>query len=99
MLLRTYDSLSKSVMKRIYEVIDRTIDNVSLKDNVITIDIPNKGVFILNRQPTKEEIWLSSPISGPYHFRQNGDIWSDRQGNNLLKVISKEILNNEYLLE
>ncbi|KAI5137748.1 frataxin [Nematocida ausubeli] len=99
MLQSTYESLSKGIMKKIYETIDQAVDSVSLKDNVIIVEVPKAGIFVINRQPSKEEIWLSSPLSGPYHFARKKNQWLDRNGNSLLKIISKEILNEQCLIE
>lgn len=99
MLQSTYESVSKGVMRTIYNGIDLLIDNAVLRDNVISVDIPNKGTFVINRQPPKKEIWLSSPVSGPYHFKCRDTKWVDNQGNSLFKVINKEILNTDYFLE
>lgn len=99
MLQLSYDRISKTTMQKIFSVLDRAIDNVMIKDNVISIEVPKTGVFVINRQPPKEEIWLSSPITGPYHFKRKNNEWIDSKGNNLLEIISREILKKEHLLE
>ncbi|KAI5192537.1 frataxin [Nematocida minor] len=99
MLQPSYDTLSKGIMQRIFTALDNSIDSVVLKDNVISVDVPHKGTFVVNRQPPKSEIWLSSPISGPYHFKYKENKWTDFQGNDLLKIISEEILDEQHMLE
>lgn len=41
----------------------------------MTIRIPEKGTYVLNKQPPNKQIWLSSPLSGPkrYDWCASGD--------------------------
>jgi len=32
------------------------------------VTIPEKGTYVLNKQPPNKQIWLSSPISGPKRY-------------------------------
>jgi frataxin len=34
----------------------------------MTIDLQDKGSYVLNKQPPNKQIWLSSPITGPKRF-------------------------------
>jgi frataxin len=34
---------------------------------VLTVKTP-KGTFVINKQPPNQQIWLSSPISGPKRY-------------------------------
>lgn len=34
----------------------------------MTIRVPDKGTYVLNKQPPNKQIWLSSPISGPKRY-------------------------------
>jgi frataxin len=48
----------------------------------MTISVPGKGTYVLNKQPPNKQIWLSSPISGPkrYDWCVLGDGQSDKEG-------------------
>ena len=35
---------------------------------VLTVTHPDKGTYVLNKQPPNKQIWLSSPVSGPKRF-------------------------------
>lgn len=39
-----------------------------IQAGVFTIVHPDKGTYVLNKQPPNKQIWLSSPISGPKRF-------------------------------
>lgn len=36
--------------------------------SVLTIFVPPRGTYVLNKQPPNKQIWLSSPLSGPKRF-------------------------------
>ena len=42
-----------------------TNSDVSLANGVLTVDIPETGIYVINKQTPNNQIWLSSPISGP----------------------------------
>ncbi len=35
---------------------------------VLTLHFPPHGTYVLNKQPPNQQIWLSSPVSGPKRF-------------------------------
>lgn len=54
----------------------------TLQSGVMTIRVPEKGTYVLNKQPPNKQIWLSSPISGPkrYDWCIVGDGQHDKEG-------------------
>ncbi|KAG0160165.1 hypothetical protein PDIDSM_7692 [Penicillium digitatum] len=48
---------------------------------VLNISVPALGTYVLNKQPTNKQIWLSSPISGPkrYDWIVEGDYMHEKQ--------------------
>ncbi|KAI0882613.1 Frataxin [Annulohypoxylon maeteangense] len=42
--------------------------DVEFSSGVMTVKIPDSGVYIINKQPPNKQIWLSSPVSGPKRF-------------------------------
>lgn len=51
----------------------------------------NQGVFVLNKHSAAKEIWLASPISGPYHFANSDEGWQTKSGIKLLDILTKEL--------
>ncbi|KAK2748843.1 Mitochondrial chaperone Frataxin [Onygenales sp. PD_40] len=49
---------------------------------VLNVTVPDKGVYVLNKQPPNKQIWLSSPISGPkrYDWVVQGDRMDEKEG-------------------
>ncbi len=64
--------------------------DVDLNDGILTL-VTDYGIFVINKQSAAREIWLSSPVSGPYHFASQGDNWRSRTGAELFEVLSKEL--------
>ena len=83
--------------KTIHKIAD-TIEDADI-DGMIDIDLNDatlilgtaKGVFVINRQSIAKEIWLSSPISGPYHFAYKEGFWLSRSGVELFDILTKEL--------
>ncbi|KAI1460982.1 mitochondrial chaperone Frataxin [Annulohypoxylon moriforme] len=42
--------------------------DVQFSSGVMTVKIPDNGVYVINKQPPNKQIWLSSPVSGPKRF-------------------------------
>ncbi|KAL4722635.1 hypothetical protein ACLX1H_010516 [Fusarium chlamydosporum] len=104
-----------------HEIADQYLDNVvgtfeELQDQredidvefsagVLTISWPDKGTYVINKQPPNKQIWLSSPISGPKRYDwcllgegQNqkegtamGDWIYNRDGSSLNQVFLEEL--------
>lgn len=34
----------------------------------MTLQVPPHGTFVINKQPPNQQIWISSPLSGPARF-------------------------------
>ncbi|EOD47348.1 Frataxin-like protein [Neofusicoccum parvum] len=78
---------------------------VEYSAGVLTVDKPNTGTYVLNKQPPNKQIWLSSPITGPkrydwvvygesMHQKADGGIgdWIYlRDGSSLTQLIRKEL--------
>lgn len=80
------------------------------KDSLVEIEesgdvvfiITNNGNFALNAQSVRREIWLSSPISGAYHFSRNDKSWINKDNISLYTILSDElsqILNKVIVLK
>ena len=68
--------------------------DIDLNDGILTL-FTNSGTFVINKQSAVKEIWLSSPISGPYHFAYLDNLWKSRNGSELFTVLTNE-LNIEF---
>lgn len=69
--------------------IEGSIDVDFLGDiiNLTTI----KGIFVINKHSAAQEIWLASPVSGPYHFSYINNQWENKTGQKLHEVLKEEL--------
>ena len=53
------------------------IPEVNMSSGVLTISLPPHGTWIINKQSPNQQLWWSSPISGPkrYEYDESGDRW------------------------
>lgn len=63
---------------------------VDLNADILSF-VSRDGTYIINKQSSVCEIWLSSPVSGPYHFRKNEAKWLTKDGADLFEVLSSEL--------
>ena len=65
-------SLSDSLCERFEDIVDSTASlseaDVSLSNGVLTVQLPDVGTYVINKQAPNRQIWLSSPRSGPARF-------------------------------
>jgi len=64
--------------------------DIEYSNEVLKIEINGK-IFVINKQSPLEEIWLASPLSGPYHFKLQEEKWLDKKANELKTILSSEI--------
>ncbi|KAF5663427.1 regulatory protein [Fusarium heterosporum] len=100
------DEYLENVVARFEELQDQREDiDVEFSAGVLTIRWPEKGTYVINKQPPNKQIWLSSPISGPKRFdwclfgeSQNqkegtavGDWVYGRDGSSMNQIFSDEL--------
>jgi frataxin len=75
------------------EDVESSLD-VELVGGILTIETESGGKYLLNRHAPNRQIWLSSPVSGAWHFAWNGDdqAWiSTRGGERLEDLLAREL--------
>ena len=58
------------------EVIEDSMEGFEVNasgDGVIHVIVADKGTWVLNKQTPSRQIWLSSPITGPTHYKMVDD--------------------------
>ena len=61
--------------------------------DVLNIDVPGGGTLVLNKQGPNQQIWLSSPVSGPlrYDFCHASAAWlNSRDQQPLLELLADD---------
>lgn len=89
-----FDLSAKILMNQISEEIEKQdIDfeiDIEFSNEVLKFEVSEK-IFVINKQTPTEEIWLASPISGPYHFSYQKNKWIDKKNNELKSILESEI--------
>lgn len=89
-----FTKMANNLLDHITEVIENNDQegnlDIDLNDNILTI-INNDGTFVINKQSAAKEIWLSSPVTGPYHFAFNGEKWISKSGDELFAKLTKDL--------
>ncbi|KAF8535693.1 Frataxin-like domain-containing protein [Trichophaea hybrida] len=94
-----YAKLSDATMEAVYEALDLYAEehdgvDVDYSSGVITF-VTATGTYVFNKQPPNKQIWLSSPVSGPfqYAFDRETKEWVDIRGSGdtLKGLVSREI--------
>lgn len=89
-----FDVEAKKIINFILETIESNdfagdID-IDLSEDLLNITT-QYGTFVLSKQSSLKEIWLSSPVSGPYHFFYDGKSWKSKSGKELFAILSKDL--------
>ena len=76
--------------------------DVELAGDVLNVGLGARGTFVLNKQSPNQQIWMSSPVSGPqrYDFRADTLSWyCRRESKGLLSMLADdfEALTGERL--
>ncbi|HJK86766.1 MAG TPA: iron donor protein CyaY [Candidatus Megaira endosymbiont of Nemacystus decipiens] len=64
--------------------------DIDLNNSILSIS-GSVGTYVINVQSAANEIWLSSPISGPFHFGYINGQWVSSRGDNLFDILNKEL--------
>ncbi|XP_045483207.1 frataxin, mitochondrial [Harmonia axyridis] len=67
--------------------------DISYNDGVLTINLGQFGIYVINRQLPNKQIWLSSPVSGPKRYDYENGGWIYKHNNETLHTLLKEELS------
>jgi iron donor protein CyaY len=89
-----FTELAKHTLSSIADTIETT-DIEGLIDMDFNFDMINlkteDGIFVINKHSAAKEIWLASPLSGPYHFFHKDGKWQTHGNIDLFDVLSREL--------
>lgn len=89
-----FSSLASQVIDKMAEDIEEQdpecLLDVDLNNNILSINSQD-GTYVINIQTPAREIWLSSPVSGPYHFSFKDGAWLSSKGANMFNILSNEL--------
>ncbi len=67
--------------------------DIDMLDDILYIKLTNARVYVINKHSMMKELWLSSPISGAYHFAYNPTTskWLDKKKNDIRTLLCQEL--------
>ncbi|KAJ7932635.1 hypothetical protein B0H13DRAFT_2227770 [Mycena leptocephala] len=96
-----YNMFSDSTMDNLLHALENLVDGlgnpayeVEYHSGVLTLQLGDKGTYVINKQPPNKQIWLSSPFSGPkrYDYREGDNAWVySRDGQSLTELLNREL--------
>jgi len=96
-----YHQISDATMEKLLESLETLLDTagdpkceVEYSSGVLTLNLGDKGIYVINKQPPNKQIWLSSPVSGPkrYDYTPSEDGWYySRDGKSLGELLEEEL--------
>jgi len=89
-------ALAGRKLERWAEVIEDNAEDfdVDCDGSVLTIELEDGRVFVVNRHRPLQQIWLSSPVSGASHYDWNAadGVWAGTKGEgHLHTTLSQEL--------
>lgn len=86
----TFISFINTYLENLMEALEeRYWDRVEceLSDGVLNVKTENQGVFIINRNIPKQELWFSSPFSGGAHYTFKDNVWCNTRNNDTFELV------------
>ena len=93
---QNFKNLAKNTLEDIFDNIEKKYDHfdVDFEEENLKIESGN-NIFILSIHNPSSQIWLSSPVSGAYHFKFNNSnhewISTRHKSIKLLEVLEKDL--------
>ncbi|KAF7683602.1 Frataxin like protein, mitochondrial [Astathelohania contejeani] len=93
--MKEYNEKSLAIFNKIFEIFDSIPKgDLNYTNDIISYKLDDKNEYVINRQPAAQQIWVSSPISGPKRYYLNKNSWLNTKTNEpLLDFIRKDIKN------
>jgi frataxin len=91
-----FATLADATLSRLAEAIDDALGDmidVELESGILTFALPQGGQYVVNKHAPNRQLWLSSPVSGAFHFGYaDGDWVSTRDaGVSLVPLLVSEL--------
>lgn len=74
----TFERLAAATISRLMQEIEDQLEDhldIDLEAGILHIELANGGRYVINKHGPNREIWLSSPVSGAWHFAPGDDGW------------------------
>lgn len=67
--------------------------DIDLLDDILYVKFEDSSTYVINKHSSMKEIWLSSPISGAFHFTfdYKAQRWIDGNRNEIRELLGREL--------
>lgn len=94
-----YDRIADESLDSLQDALDdwmednnNTSAEVVFASGVLTLKLPPHGTWVINKQSATQQIWWSSPLSGPKRFEYADSAWwSTKDGLNMNSQLAQEL--------
>ena len=95
-----YHTVADETLDTILDAVEEVLESSSvdfeteLANGVLTLKLPPKGSWVINKQTPNQQIWWSSPLSGPKRFEydETDHLWfSTKDGLSLGPLLVQEM--------
>ena len=97
-----YHTTADETLEDIQDAVEEALEDkgvpefeVTYASGVLTMVFPPHGTWVLNKQTPNQQIWWSSPISGPRRYEYEDDEWvytrDDSHSMTLTQALQEEI--------
>lgn len=73
-----FSALAGEAIEHIADVVDDLLGDridVDVHGGILTLDLEGGGQYVINKHAPNRQIWLSSPVSGAWHFDYADGQW------------------------
>jgi len=95
--LQTFHRQADETLEQVTEALENYVDehevegsDIEHTQGVLTIKLGTLGSYVINKQTPNKQIWLSSPVSGPFRYDLKEGAWVyERAGEARRELISQ----------
>ena len=72
-----FNTLADQILDHIADAVEDALEDsdADIQGGILTITLPGRGQYVINKHAPNREIWLSSPRSGAHHFTHRDGVW------------------------
>lgn len=84
-----FETLAEVELNHLAERLEAASDalEIDFEAGIVTVELESGGQYLINRHAVNREIWLSSPVSGAWHFRAADGLWRSTRGTETLRAL------------
>ena len=92
-----FEARADAALARLQEAIEAVVDDAvdaEFVGGILTVELEKGGVYLINKHLPNRQIWLSSPVSGAWHFAwdETGRAWlATKGGERLEDLLGREL--------